>query len=57
LDFYKNLKNYLDTPGSKDLLIPSIAGIQDPIITAMVVLITLQNESAGLSEVLIGDSF
>jgi uncharacterized protein involved in exopolysaccharide biosynthesis len=37
LDFYKNLKNYLDTPGSKDLLIPSIAGIQDPIITAMVV--------------------
>lgn len=58
LDFYKNLKNYLDTPGSKDLLIPSIAGIQDPIITAMVTeLITLQNERAGLSGVLIGDSF
>jgi capsular exopolysaccharide synthesis family protein len=58
LDFYKNLKKYLDTPDSKELLIPSIAGIQDPIINTMVTeLIALQNEKAGLSGVLIGDSF
>jgi capsular exopolysaccharide synthesis family protein len=58
LDFYKNLQKYLDTPDNKELLIPSIAGIEDPIINTMVTeLIALQNEKAGLSGVLIGDSF
>lgn len=58
LEYYRNLKKYLDKPEGQELLIPSIAGIEDPIINTMVTeLITLQNERAGLSGVLIGESF
>ena len=58
LDYYKNLQNYLDNSDGQELLIPSIAGIEDPIINTMVSeLINLQNERARLSGVLIGDSF
>jgi len=58
LDYYKDLKVYLDNTDGQELLIPSIAGIEDPIIITMVTeLINLQNERASLSGVLIGDSF
>lgn len=57
-DYYYYLKTYLENPQSQELLVPSVIGIEDPIINSMVVeLISLQNEKVGFSGVLIGDSF
>lgn len=57
-DYYNYLETYLENPEGRELLIPSVVGIEEPIINTMVSeLIGLQNEKAGLSSTLIGNTF
>ena len=58
LKYYQNLQLYLKNPEGKDLLIPSVLGIEDPLLNNMVnSMIQLQTEKSGLEGVLNGSSF
>ena len=58
LKYYQNLQSYLKNPEGKELLIPSVLGIEDPLLNNMVnSMIQLQTEKSGLEGVLNGNSF
>ncbi|WP_289029899.1 tyrosine-protein kinase [uncultured Algoriphagus sp.] len=58
LDYYNNLKDYLNDNEGKEIFVPSVAGVDDPLLNSLVTeLLKLQTEKSSLNDVVNEGSF
>lgn len=58
LNYYKDLQEYLNNSSEKEIFVPSVAGVEDPLLNSLVSeLLKLQTEKSSLNDIVNENSF
>lgn len=58
LNYYEDLQEYINNSSEKEIFVPSVAGVEDPLLNSLVTeLLKLQTEKSSLSDIINENSF